>query len=203
MKKAIFVIAVLLLVFGTQTAQAQEALKKIREHYSSAKTYIENVKKLEEEGEIYPVPEYFLAKMKQNLPGTGYHEEDVYMYYREEEVDEIYPPLYLDFATMKYNFAAREFYEEYLYDEQGHIQFIYSSYPDMDEGKLREFRFYFDKGRLFNVIVKNCKFDQDEFVNEYSGKTVPTKYNGEYQSKVETSTRIMKLFTAFLGTRHL
>ena len=61
----------------TQTAQAQDLKKAIRAHYAEAKAYVDQVKKMEAEGFSYPVPQYFSAHVKQNLPATGFHQEEV------------------------------------------------------------------------------------------------------------------------------
>ncbi len=114
------IVLTLILALGclAATAQAQDAKAAIRQHYAAAKAYVEQQQQVEAGGDIYPVTQCFSVQVKQNLPGTGYHQEDVKLYYREEqETDEqIYPDLLLDFATKRYNFAARTYYEEYLYD---------------------------------------------------------------------------------------
>ena len=136
------ILCILALCALTQTAQAQDLKKAIRAHYAEAKAYVDQVKKMEAEGFSYPVPQYFSAHVKQNLPATGFHQEEVLMYYQErrDSDEQIYPSLYLDFAVKKYNFAAREYYEEYLYDEQGRIQFIYATSPILDFENDYEFR---------------------------------------------------------------
>ena len=175
----------LILALGclAETAQAQDAKAAIRQHYAAAKAYVEQQQQVEAGGDFYPVTQCFTVQVKQNLPGTGYHQEDVKLYYREEQdsAEQIYPDLLLDFATKRYNFAARTYYEEYLYDQQGRIEFIYAALPDLDEGKDYELRFYFSKGQLIETIVKCRPMGGSEFETVYQGKT--------YQRHTATTTR--------------
>ena len=100
----------LILALGclAETAKAQDAKAAIRQHYAAAKAYVEQQQQVEAGGDFYPVTQCFSVQVKQNLPGTGYHQEDVKLYYREEQdsAEQIYPDLLLDFATKRYNFAA-------------------------------------------------------------------------------------------------
>ena len=189
----------------TQTAQAQDVKKAIRAHYAEAKAYVDQVAKMEREGFSYPVPQYFSAYVKQNLPATGFHQEEVLMYYQErrDSDEQIYPSLYLDFAVKKYNFAAREFYEEYLYDEQGRIQFIYATSPDMDFENDYEFRFYFSKGQLSEMLVKRRPEGNGEYTTVYTGKTVPEEYRQSYEGYSFTSKKVMRIFNAINEGRQL
>jgi hypothetical protein len=189
----------------TQTAQAQDVKKAIREHYAEAKAYVDQVAKMEREGFSYPVPQYFSAHVKQNLPATGFHQEEFLMYYQErrDSDEQIYPSLYLDFAVKKYNFAAREFYEEYLYDEQGRIQFIYATSPDMDFENDYEFRFYFSKGQLSEMLVKRRPQGNGEYTTVYTGKTVPEEYRQSYEGYSFTSKNVMRVFNAINEGRQL
>lgn len=205
MRQIIFVISLLCLC--TLAAQAQDAKQAIRQHYADAKANIAQIQELEKSGDQYPVPQTYTVVIKQNLPATGYHEETLQMFYREElESDEqIYADLYLDFATQKYNFAAREYYQEYLYDKQGRIEFIYATEPDVINGIDYEYRFYFSQGRLIDVIVKNRKMGEGEttFNTVYQGKTVPAQYSKEYKSYVASSKSIMTVFKSIDSNRHL
>ena len=190
---------------SVQTAKAQDAKAAIRNHYAAAKAYVEQQREMEAGGDIYPVTQCFSTQVKQNLPATGYHQEDIKMYYREEqETDEqIYPDLLLDFATKRYNFAARTYYEEYLYDQQGRIEFIYAALPDLNEGKLCELRFYFNKGELIETIVKSRPLDGGTFETIYQGKTVPEGYSDSYESRLGAAKGIMELFKTINANREL
>ena len=204
MRQKTRMIVLLAMCILVQTTLAQDALKAIREHYAAAKEYVSQTAEIEAEGETYPVPQYFTARVKQNLPGTGYHEEEVLMYYREEGEDEqIYPSLYLDFAIMKYNFAARKFYEEFLYDAQGQIQFIFASIPDFIDDMFYEFRFYHDSGKLIQVIVKRHSMSGGDFTTIYTGKTIPKEYADYYHARYDLSKRIMNIFKAIDDARQL
>ena len=201
------ILLTLILALGclAETTQAQDAKAAIRQHYAATKAYVEQQQQVEAGGDIYPVTQCFSVQVKQNLPATGYHQEDVKMYYREEqETDEqIYPDLLLDFATKQYNFAARKYYEEYLYDQQGHIEFIYATLPDLDEGKDCELRFYFNKGQLMETIVKNRPMGSGKFETVYQGKTVPKAYSDNYESRLGAAKGIMDLFKTINANREL
>ena len=181
----------------TQTVQAQDIKKAIREHYAEAKAYVDQVKKMEAEGFSYPVPQYFSA--------TGFHQEELLMYYQErrDSVEQIYPSLFLDFAIKKYNFAAREYYEEYLYDEQGRIQFIYATAPILDYENDYEFRLYFSDGQLVELLVKRRPQGKGEYTTVYTGKTVPEEYQYSYDSYYSTSQNVMRTFNAINEGRQL
>ena len=203
-------IAVLvLLALGSlaQTAKAQDVKSAIRQQYAEAKAYVEQIKQLEAEGDQYPVPQVFSVKVEQNLPGTGYHEEEIKMYYREEQDsdEQIYPDLLLDFATKHYNFAARTYYEEYLYDKEGRLAFFYGSTPDIEEAMTyeHELRFYFDKGQLIEVLVKRRPIEGGTFTTVYQGKTLPEEYKGYYESRLSASKDIMQTFKAINAGREL
>lgn len=204
MKKT--VLFALLLFMGVLTIQAQDAKKAIRQHYADAKAQIAQIQELEKSGDQYPVPQTYTVVIKQNLPATGYHEETLQMFYREElERDgQIYADLYLDFATQKYNFAAREYYQEYLYDKQGRVEFIYSIEPEVVNDIDYEYRFYFSQGRLIDVIVKNRNTGAGEtvFNTVYQGKTVPEAYSDEYKRCVASSKSIMNVFKSIDNNRH-
>lgn len=188
-----------------QTAKPQDPKAAIRKHYAAAKAYIEQQQQVEDGGDIYPVTQCFTAQVKQNLPATGYHYEDVKMYYREElkEEGQIYPDLFLDFATKRYNFAAREYYEEYLYDQLGHIEFIYAAQPDLSEGKDYELRFYFHNGELIEVIIKSRQMGGGTFATIYQGNTVPAAYSDSYKSRLGAAKGIMVLFKTINANREL
>lgn len=187
------------------TAQAQDVKKAIRAHYAEAKAYVEQVKKMEREGFSYPVPQYFSALVRQNLPATGFHQEEVLMYYQEQRDSDsqIYPSLYLDFAVKKYNFAAREYYEEYLYDEQGRIQFIYATSPILDYENDYEFRLYFSGGQLVELLVKRRPQGKGEYTTVYTGKAIPEEYQSSYSGYYSMSQSVMRIFNAINDGRQL
>lgn len=189
----------------SQTAQAQDVKKAIRLHYAEAKAYVDQVKKMEAEGFSYPVPQYFSAHVKQNLPATGFHQEELLMYYKEQRDSDsqIYPSLYLDFAVKKYNFAAREYYEEYLYDEQGRIQFIYATSPILDFENDYEFRLYFSGGQLVELLVKRRPQGKGDYTTVYTGKAIPEEYQSSYSGYYSMSQSVMRIFNAINEGRQL
>ena len=187
------------------SVHAQDAMKNICEHYTAVKEELKTYDELKETGDMYPVPQIYSVVIKQNLPGTGYHEETIQMLYREETKydEQIYADLYLDFATKKYNFAARQFYEEYLYDKQGRIQFIYGLESDYGDVYQREYRFYFSQGRLIDVNIKSRANDGDTFNDAYNGKYVPKEYNSYYQDRMSSSKSIMSIFKTIDAAREM
>ncbi len=204
MKQILRTIFLLLtMCFAAHAIQAQDAKKAIREHYAAVKEQLKMYDELKATGDLYPVPQIYSVVVKQNLPATGYHEENIQMIYREEtdSDEQIYPNLYLDFATKKYNYAAREFYEEYLYDKQGRVQFIYALESDFNEVFQREYRFYFSQGKLIDVNVKSRAKDGEPFTNAYTGKTVPQQYRSYYQDRLSTAKSIQTVFDAIDAAR--
>ena len=166
-----------------QTAKPQDPKAAIRKHYAAAKAYIEQQQQVEDGGDIYPVTQCFTAQVKQNLPATGYHYEDVKMYYREElkEEGQIYPDLFLDFAT----------------------KFIYAAQPDLSEGKDYELRFYFHNGELIEVIIKSRQMGGGTFATIYQGNTVPAAYSDSYKSRLDAAKGITALFKTINANREL
>lgn len=170
---------------------AQTTVESIRKEYTSIKNDL--VEMMKEDG----IPaEYCQLHVAQNLPGTGPHFEDVLFYWGDNDDDEIYPTHYVRYASTKYNFAAREFYEEYMYDQQGNILFIYAHTPDFDfdNGLIYDFRFYFNKGKVMNVIIKSSADGGETFKDVYTGNTVPKQYTEEFNRCVSASKKYKQLY---------
>ena len=97
------------------------------------------------------------------------------------------PPHFLKFVTTKYNYAARNYYDEYLFDQDGELAFAYIYDPmwapdENTNDQEYEFRFYYNKGKLLQAIVKNKPYDQQaSFKEVYSGASP----NGAFKSKVD------------------
>lgn len=194
---------ILLSCLTVQTVSAQDVKKSIRDHYAAVKEMIANSVQIEAEGEQYPVNECYKVKIKQNLPGTGLHEEDVLIYYDEVAGDdEVYPAHRIEYVSSSYNYAAAKYFQEFLFDKNGHVSFIYASKPDVEDGKEYEFRFYFNKGKLFDVLVKSRKEGEKDFSTEYSGKTLPQKYVSSYQMYADDVAKYGRLFEAIDGAAH-
>ena len=77
----------------TLTVNAQNTVESIRKAYQNVK------KEIVQMSENFPLdgmpPEYYHLRVKQNLPATGGHEENIRMYYGElapEEEGDPYPP---------------------------------------------------------------------------------------------------------------
>ena len=188
------------------TAKEKKAVEEIRQRYSDMKKMIE----LMGEGPDWQdravdadspggwPPEYFHVKIVQNLPATGYHEENVKMFFEEEEgaEDVIYPPLRLAFASSKYNFAAREFYEEFLYDKQGNLIFIFAQEPDLDKGVIVKYRFYIKDSKVIWTIVKDCSFEDGSETEVYASSALIPEYRKSLDYYADYSNRIRTLFDA-------
>ena len=188
-KKVLFTL--FLCVAGVLTVSAQNTVKSIREAYQ---TVHEDIARMmpNEEGETAMPPEYFDLHVVQNLPGTGRHDENIRMFYGEQEPEDegdVYPPHFLEFVTAKYNFAAREFYEEYLYDYQGQVMFIYAKTPDVEDIAVEyELRLWFDGKRLLQFTAKKGGTEV------YSGATIPELYRMETDRCQQRALRFLEMF---------
>ena len=188
------------------TVSAQNSIESIRKEYQGVQQWINRM------SENFPsdgIPsEYYDLRVEQNLPGTGPHHESIRMYYGElepEEEGDPYPPHYLRFARVKYNYAAREYYEEYLFDDKGNVMFVYAITPDViDDMVPYELRMWFDGKRLLRFNAK--KFDgsltyidiatlkKGTFKDEYTGKTIPEKFDSETDRCKQGAQRYLTLF---------
>ena len=194
MKKMFFPLIGLMVMLLSTTADAQTTIGDIRKAYQEQKQIIAQMND-DFPSEGYP-PVFYHLHVSQNLPGTGMHHENVYMYYGElpsEDEFDPYPPHYLSFATTKYNFAAREFYEEYLFDKQGNVIFVYARTPDFEFPKMHEFRLYFDGQRLLRLNVKESE-RQDSFKDVYTGKTIPEQYAEFCSQYTHRANHILEMF---------
>ena len=198
MKKTLTII-MLCLAANVQWGWAQNTMASIRQRYADMKEYI-NTHNGTNDNDGAEWMECYHVEARHFLPATGGHKEDVYMYFGEKENpnDLIYAQHFLKFVTTKYNYAVREYYEEYLYDEDGNIAFIYALQPwldiDGDKDLDYEFRFYFNKGKLINTIVKKSPIGENNFVEEYSGTTVRKAHQEFYQGFIAKSKGFMKMF---------
>ena len=150
-------------------------------------------------------PEYFHVKVVQNLPGTGYHEENVRMFYEEERSgeDEVYPPLRLAYASSKYNFAAREFYHEFLYDEKGDLIFLYGQVPDTERGVVLLLRFYIKDSKVVWTMVSERSLQDDSVTEVYADSALLQEYREYLDSFCDYSNRIRTLSAAVDGARRM
>ncbi len=205
-------IAIIMLAGWMQTACAQHTIESIR------KAYQENWEVINMMSDNFPSdgipPEYYHVHVAQNLPGTGGHQENVRYYYGELESDEdvIYPPHYLKFVTSKYNFAAREFYEEYLYDNKGHLIFVYARTPDVDFPKMHEIRLYYDGKKLLRLQVKEATdleyFDDKAikkatFKEVYTGTKIPSQYAPFIKQYTSRAERFLEVFKSIDNNTYL
>jgi hypothetical protein len=209
-------ITLLLCVAWAWDADAQNTIESIRKAYQDVHEQIARMTP-DEEGMWQMPPQYFDLQVVQNLPATGPHRENIRFFYgelepeneEEEEMYNPYPPHYLHFATAKYNFAVREFYEEYLYDNKGNIMFIYVITPDVViDGNMDyyELRMWFDGKRLLRFTAKKFErpldFDNPDiaslrkgtFNEEYSGTSIPEKYQREATRCQQRAQRFLTMF---------
>jgi hypothetical protein len=198
MKKNLF--AFLLLAACWQVAVAQNTVESIRERYQAMKEYVASHQGSNNyDGADFG--EFYHLESRQWLPATGGHIENTYLYYGEVETDEdvIYAPHYVKFVTTKYNYAAREFYEEYLYDQDGHVAFIYA-YDPMTEfdgdrhDKQYEFRFYFNKGKLLKAIIKRKGADDAEYKEVLNDKNIKPIYADVFKQYQAKARQMRELF---------
>lgn len=206
MKKATIIL--LLLTVCLLSATAQHTIESIRKTYQEVH---ENMRMMSTDfpGEGIPMKRYHL-EVNHNLPGTGPHMENIYMYYGElEDEDEdnprIYPRHFLQFVTAKYNFAAHEYYDEYLYDENGEVMFIYLRITDVDVGQYFEYRIYLDGDHLLRLNVKeteNLKEDFDNipataFHELYDGTKLSKEYREQILWSKEKAKKFLSMFKEF------
>lgn len=209
--KRLFVIA-LLMAGELQMVVAQNTIESIRKDYQAQK------EEIAEMSETYPYekmpPAFYHLRVMMNLPGTGLHEENVRMYFGEQEQDDEenynpYPPHYLSFLTTKYNYAAREFYEEYLYNKNGQLIFIYARTPDIDFGKVHELRLYYNGERLLRLNVKATaegmdveKIKASDFKEVYTGTTIPGDYQDWCEQYLTKAMRFLDMFKSIDNTMY-
>lgn len=195
------IITILCLAACLQGAWAQNAVENIRQRYNAMKELIashsgEADTNGADNGTFYHLTGTF------NLPATGFHTEDTYLYFEDEEdptEEKIYLPHRLTFATTRYNFAPRVYYEEYLYDADGRVAFIYAYDPmmafDDDEQDMQyEFRFYMEKGRVVKTIVRKKSYDEEAFRDVWQGNQLPKKYERAHSSLVANAAQLATLF---------
>lgn len=196
-------ITLLLCVAWVLTVNAQNTVESIRKVYQDVHEWIAQM------GTGLP-SEYFDLHVVQNLPATGPHNENIRMYYGEEESEDEeeynpYPPHYLRFATAKYNFAAREFCEEYLYDDKGNVMFIYVLTPDVElnMSSAYELRMWFDGDRLLRFMAKKAEgldyidipsLRKAKFTEVYSGTAIPELYQDETNRCKQRAERFLAMF---------
>lgn len=192
--------ALLLLVMGMQVCMAQNSVESIRQRYADAKEYARTHTGSDlNDGADFG--EYYHVEVRQWLPGTGGHIENVYLYYGEQDTDdeEIYKPHYPRFATKRFNYAAREYYQEFLYDADGNVAFIYAFDPmtklegDSDDMQY-EFRYYFSKGRLIQALVKHKAYDEKEYRQVYAGALLKPAYQSNYDELLSAARAVRQLF---------
>lgn len=200
----------LCLIACIQCGWAQNTVESIRKRYADIKEMITPTSGEEEnfnDGATFT--QCYKVEASHWLPATGGHRENITFYFgeKENEEDEVYASHFLTFVTTKYNYAVREYYEEYLYDEDGKIAFIYANAPyeyvDEDEGKPNEtpqqfeYRFYFNKGKLLNAVVKKRPVEANPtipFKVDYEGTKLNKNYNRALQQYLHSAEKYSKLY---------
>lgn len=193
--------SLLVCLFVTTMACAQNTVESIRQRYAEAKEYARtHTESKLDDGAYFGT--YYHLEVRQWLPGTGGHIEHTYLYYDELETDDegvIYKPHYLTFAIKQFNYAAREYYQEFLYDADGKVAFIYAYDPmnkleDEEDYMQYEFRFYFSKGNLIKTIIKRKRWDEKDFQQVDAGSKVSPVYRSSYDLLVGASSSVRQLF---------
>ena len=184
-----------------QAGRAQNAVENIRQRYNAMKELIANHSgEADTSGADYGAFYHLTGTF--NLPATGGHTEDTYLYFEDEEdpkEEKIYLPHRLTFATTRYNFAARVYYEEYLYDADGKVAFIYAHDPmtaleDDEQDMEYEFRFYMEKGRVVKGIIRRKNYDEEAFHDVWQGTRLPEKYTQLHKSFMGNAAQLAELF---------
>ena len=203
MKRILFLS--LFLAVSLSSAFSQNTLSSIRQRYALMKEYIASHQG-DNQYDGADWGNWYYLKVRQWLPATAGHVEDVYMYYGEGETDEgeVYAPHYLKFLTTSFNNAARKYYQEYLYDADGSIAFIYAYDPmtslDGDDAEEEyELRFYFDKGKLLRAIIKRKAAGDESFREVFAGKALPQAYSEELEMLQASARKYHQLFTDIDG----
>ena len=190
------IVSLLVMLAGSMTAAAQHTVESIRKEYQEMNERIQRMM-----ADQQP-KEYYNLHVEQNLPGTGPHDVNIYMYYDEkpgQEEDVIYPDHYLHYATKKYNFAARQYYEEFFYDAKGQLTFTYSRYVNDDIDNIYELRLWFDGQHLLRVMAKeNTSDDWDHLVFKevYTGTSIPAKFKVKSESLKDGAQEMLNKFNA-------
>ena len=182
----------LIICLAATSAMAQQTVQSIRERYNAIHEVMQQMTP-DKDGETMLPKEYIDLDVYQNLPGTGGHNERIRLWYGylEDGDDVIYPPRYLSFATSKYNYAAREFYEEYLYDEQGHLLFVYAKTPDVENSDMYPFelRLWFDGKQLLRFNAKNHEGEE-----VYTGTKIPEQFQSEVNRVKDRGVQLLEMF---------
>ena len=190
MMRRIFI--TLTICLAATSAMAQQTVQSIRERYNAIHEVIQQMTP-DKDGETMLPKEYIDLDVYQNLPGTGGHNERIRLWYGylEDGNDVIYPPRYLSFATSKYNYAAREFYEEYLFDEQGHLLFVYAKTPDVEHSDMYPFelRLWFNGKQLLRFNAKN-----HEGKEVYTGIEIPKDFQSEVNRVKDRGVQLLEMF---------
>lgn len=177
-------------------AAAQNTVESIRREYAEVQEHIRRMM----DPEVMEPREYYNLHVEQNLPATGPHDVNIYMYYTEkpgQAEDVIYPEHRLQFATKKYNYAARQYYEEFLFDDKGQPMFIYSRYISNDVAHLYELRLWLDGQRLLRVMVKEdtaASREQPTFRDVYTGTAIPEAFREKCDELKDGAASVLHLF---------
>lgn len=103
-----------------------------------------------------------------NYPGTGpYSHTDTFYWIDDENEDFMLKPQ-LYFATSRYTMCAGNYrhYREYLFDiDTGEPMFLLISAQLGDDSQTKkEYRFYFDNGKLIKQIPERIVFDENDLL---------------------------------------
>ena len=154
----------LILALGSAAQKSvDERVKEIRAAYAARLGMMEN----------QPYDDIKVERMtisyNRMYPGTGMFQYDDTYYWTDDENEDymLLPQLY--FVTSKYtmNSGIYRYYREYLFDmETGDPMFLLiTTQLGDDKATLKEYRFYFDEGKLIKQVPERIgPFDDDELI---------------------------------------
>lgn len=184
------IILILIAFAACCIAASAQTVESIRKDYNDVQAEIKLINDPD-----YPPKNRYSVTVEQMLGGSGQHNENVTMYFYEDE-DEEHPGnsiRSIHFVTVNYNFAAMKYHEEYLFAESGVLEFVYGK--DYMDGTEYEYRFYCNSNGVIKVIVNTKEMDEDKFKQAYAG-AMTEKYKYNYNLFKDRAERYKKLFAA-------
>lgn len=193
MKKLIITLLAFAAFCVAATAQTVESIRK---DYNDVQASIKLINDPE-----YPAKNRYNVTIEQMLGGSGQHNENVSMYFYEDENEENPGNSIrsIRFVTVNYNFAAMKYHEEFLFTKGGVLEFVYGK--DYMDGTEYEYRFYCNSKGVIKVIVNTKAMGETKFTQAYSG-AMKDNYNYVFDSFKDRAVRYKKLFAALDDSAH-
>ena len=172
---------------GTNAQNSVDArIKQIREAYANRLTLMQNQQPYDDGIIVNQLAETY----NRIYPGTGLAQfNDTYYWTDDENEDYMLKPV-LYFVTSNYtmNYGIYRFHREYLFDaETEEPMFLYVTTQFGEDGKLMEYRFYFDKGKLIKQIPEKIELDDENELHpeiniDKNGKAVTASLLTEFET---------------------